>query len=214
MGGIGGELINHPGIGAGAGGLYKAARESSKAGASMLAQAKINALSGLGNPKTLAGMAHAGQSGANVVQGEMTPDQGRSPQSLQPHYGISTHLDTEGNGLNIPETLVRTPIPRTTEGIIQNKNFVKMKIAQQAPQLFDQISEILDHNPEYIGDLLPVIQKVAPHMFPKDEYNRIDGKIISPVDKQRAIKDTMDNDSISNTEKIAKIHKLNKTGEF
>lgn len=120
----------------------------------------------------------------------------------------------EPQSVNIPEQLVRTPVPRSTEEVLQKKEFVKMKIAQMYPDMYEQVAETLDNYPEFIEDMMPLMAIQMPGLFPKDKYNRIDGKIFGPQDKARAIKDVYDDGSLSNTQKALKIQRLNLTGEF
>jgi hypothetical protein len=115
---------------------------------------------------------------------------------------------------SIPEQLVRTTIPRSVQGIKDQANFVKMKVAQQYPMMFDQVQETLDHNPEYIQDLLPVLAKAMPSMFPRDEYNRIDGIITDPALIDRARMKTSRRTDLTNKQKTEILQKLNTTGEF
>lgn len=122
---------------------------------------------------------------------------GRSPQST-----------------NIPTELVRMPIPRTTEEVIANKDAILLKVAQQAPESYDQFVELFEHNEDSIQDVLPVLSQMVPHLFSKDKYNRIDGIILDPAKKEMARQDLMKNDGLSNTEKMLMMNKLNKTGEF
>jgi len=115
---------------------------------------------------------------------------------------------------SIPEQLIRTPLPRNSEEFLDKKDFVLMKAAQQAPELFDNLKDILENSPEDVPELLPILAQQAPHLFPRDKYNRIDGVILNPEDKIRATKDTMNRDDLSNHDKMKMINELNKTGVF
>lgn len=122
-------------------------------------------------------------------------DEGRSPQS-------------------IPEELVRTPLPRSSEEIIANKDFILAKVAQQAPEMFDAIRDTIERDPQAISEVLPALVMAAPHLFERDPYNRIDGKIVDPKMREKATQDTMGDDDLSYLEKTLIINKLNKTGIF
>jgi hypothetical protein len=115
---------------------------------------------------------------------------------------------------NIPEQFIRTPLPRTTEGLMKNKKFVLGKVAQMAPEMFEAVSDVMENNPEELPALAQVLSQKAPHFFAKDKYNRFDGRIISEKDKQMAIKDTLLNDSLSTIEQAKIITKLNKEGLY
>ena len=150
-------------------------------------------VSGIGSERVLSGMQKAATvTGGRTVEGDAV---GREPQSL-------------------PEQLVRFKIPRTSESVLENADMVKAKIAQQAPEMFDDIQEVLDNHPEKVGDLLPLLQTMAPHLLEDDKYGRIDGVIIDPVKKQMAREDLNLNEDLSNSQRMLMMNQLNKTGEF
>jgi len=115
---------------------------------------------------------------------------------------------------SIPEQLIRAKIPRNSQEVMNDPEFIKAKVAQQAPMLFDQVQEVLDNNPESIKDVMLVLSQQAPHLFENDKYGRIDGKIVDPNKKQMAREDVMLNDEMSNSQKMIIINQLNKTGDF
>ena len=115
---------------------------------------------------------------------------------------------------SIPEELIRTKFPRTTEAILENKDTLLAKIAQQAPDMFDAVQEVFEHSPEDIPDIMPALIQMAGFLFKKDKYNRFDGVILDPQLKELARKDVMKHDNLSNVEKIEILDKLNKTGEY
>ena len=53
---------------------------------------------------------------------------------------------------------------------------------------------------------------MSPDMFESDEYNRVDGKFINPMDKEKALRDTIKRDDISNSEKIAIMDRISAKG--
>ena len=114
----------------------------------------------------------------------------------------------------LPEKLVKTTVPRTTQGILDNLDFVKMKLAQQAPQFYETFMDVVENNPQQLDQLLPWVEMRMPHIFDYDKYNRINGKIHDEQMKVKARKDVMHDDNLSNIEKAKIIQKLNKTGEF
>lgn len=113
---------------------------------------------------------------------------------------------------SIPEALVRTPLPRNTDEILEKKDFVLAKTAQQAPEMFDHVKEVIENHPEKLPKILPALVKSAPHLFENDEYERVDGKIIDPAMKEKARNDIMLDDSMSILDKTLIINELNKTG--
>lgn len=115
---------------------------------------------------------------------------------------------------SLVEQIVRKPFPRTSQEIVQHRDFVLSKLAQQAPEFFDPVRDIIDYEPEKIPEIMPLISQAAPHLFAHDKFNRWDGKIIDPKLKEAARKEIMINDKISNTQKALLMDRLNKTGEY
>lgn len=129
---------------------------------------------------------------------EAVNSRGRSPQSVP----------------NIPEQFIRTPLPRTTSELMKNKKFVLGKVAQMAPDMFEGVKDVFDHDPERLPELAQVLAMKMPHMFARDKYNRFDGRILSEQDKQRAIKDTLSNSDLNSIQQAEIITKLNKDGLY
>ena len=144
------------------------------------------------------------------IGSKVLPDepQGRSPQSI-----IIEGLKA-GKKPNIPDMLVNTKLSRSSDEIMENTDFLLMKVAQELPDAFDMVKNTMENDPEALPEILPGLVQMAPHLFVRDQYNRVDGKILSMEDQQRARKDTMTNDELSLVEKVAIINQLNKTGEF
>lgn len=115
---------------------------------------------------------------------------------------------------NIPEELIRTPLPRNTQSLMEKKSFVLAKVAQMMPEMYEAVKDTFDHEPERLGEVAQVLSQKMPHVFERDKYNRYDGRIISEKDKALAIKDTMLRKDISSIEQSKIITKLNQTGEF
>jgi len=136
-------------------------------------------------------------------------------QQMQGQEGMRGNgRDPSGKVDNIPEQLIRTPLPRSTEALMEQKPFVLAKIAQMMPEMYDAVKDVFEHNPESLGELAQVISMKMPHVFAKDKYNRFDGRIVSEADKQKAIKDTLLKEELNSIEQAKIITKLNKTGEF
>lgn len=115
---------------------------------------------------------------------------------------------------NLPEELIRTPLPRTTNGLIEKKGFVLAKIAQMAPEMLEAVTDVFDNNPEMLPDLAQVIARKMPHFFERDKYNRFDGRIMTEADKAKAIKDTLGDTRLSTIEQAKIITRLNKEGLY
>lgn len=118
------------------------------------------------------------------------------------------------DSINIPEELIRTPLPRTTEGLRKNKNFVLAKVAQMAPDMFEAVKDTYEREPEMLSEIAPVLAQKMPHFFERDKYNRFDGRIMNEMDKSRAIKDTLSNSNLNSIQQAEIISKLNKDGIY
>jgi hypothetical protein len=115
---------------------------------------------------------------------------------------------------NIPEEFIRTPLPRSTDGLMKNKNFVLGKIAQMAPEMFEGVKDVFENSPEQLPEIAQVLSQKMPHFFEKDKYNRFDGRVLSEADKQKAIKDTLLRKDISSIDQAKIITRLNKEGLY
>lgn len=123
-------------------------------------------------------------------------------------------MQKQTNVPNIPEHFIRTPLPRSTEGLMKNKQFVLGKVAQMAPDMFEAVNDVYEHNPESLGEMAQVLALKMPHFFEKDKYNRFDGRILTEKDKQQAIKDTNLNPNLDTIAQAKIITKLNREGLF
>lgn len=111
---------------------------------------------------------------------------------------------------NLPSQLIETTLPRTVDGIMENKKLFLAKAAQQAPDLFKGLEFLVNNRPEDLEIALPAMILKAPHLFDRDKYGRIDNKILDPSMQMKAREDIMESE-LTNTEKIAMIDKLNRT---
>lgn len=135
-------------------------------------------------------------------------------QNLQGQEMRGHYRGPAGGVENIPEQLIRTPLPRSTEGLMQKKPFVLAKIAQMMPEMYEAVKDVYDHNPENLGELAQVIAMKMPHFFEKDKYNRFDNRIVSEADKQKAIKDILLKKDINAIAQAKLITKLNQEGIY
>jgi hypothetical protein len=94
--------------------------------------------------------------------------------------------------------LAASQLPRNTDEIIAMKDQFLAKIAMetktpQGKQLFDEVVNIMENNPQQIKSVLPMLMKAYPNAFQNDPYNRIDGEILDPILKQKAIEQIIHN---------------------
>lgn len=118
-----------------------------------------------------------------------------------------------GGGKPVAEQVIRMKLPRDSQSFIEKANLVKMKVAQQMPEQFDYVQDVLDNNPEEVPRLLPLLIKALPHFFAPDDYDRIDGKVTTPAGRFKAEK-RIDELDVPNHKKMEMKDRLFKTGEF
>ena len=116
--------------------------------------------------------------------------------------------------MNLPDLLVNTPLPRDSEKILKNPDFFLMKLAQQAPEAYDMMKNTIANDPEGMAELLPSLVQMAPNLFERDEFNRVDGMIMGEEYKIKARRRVMTDQQMRAADKIQHIDRLNRTGEF
>lgn len=196
------------GIGFGAGALWAGARETGKGVGKMYlpfrSRAALSAAKGLEAAPTAAkGLFPAAVGAREMIQED---DMGRSPQSLESPEWVQQVDD-------VAEQLMLTPIPRSSDAILQNKDFFLAKVAQQMPAAYDAIKYVVDKQPEKIKEIMPTLVHGMPQFFESDKYQRVDGIVPVPL-RQMAEKDLWQRDDLSLEEKTETNHKLNQTGEY
>jgi len=136
-------------------------------------------------------------------------------------YKQLINMNDPRNQQYFQESLIRMPLPRTVQEIVDNKDFVLAKLNLMAgPQIAQTAHEVIKNQPEKIESLLAGIDMMYPQIMRQDKYKRIDNKIptkeATGVDyRELARSDIMKNSSLSYTEKIAKIQNINANdGEY
>lgn len=172
------------------------------------------AVSGAGPTRTFL-QQMADEEEGRVPQSIEIEQEGAQPQStpVQTGANVKNDVSTQPKAETIPEAIVRARLPRTTEELLEQKDLVKAKVAQMAPEMFDGVSEALD-NPYQVSKIMPLVIKRFPNLFMPDRYNRFDGKVISKEDMAEATKDIEMDDNFSDYEKAEIISHMNKTGEL
>lgn len=115
------------------------------------------------------------------------------------------------DSVNLPLNLSKTKLPRTTEGIMENKDIFLAKVAQEAPQYFDQVNFVLNERPEDLDQMMPMLVNFLPQAFDHDKYGRVNNEILDPMMMDKARKDISNDGNLSNTQKAIMINKLNRT---
>lgn len=115
-------------------------------------------------------------------------------------------------------TLASFEIPRESSAIVNNKDAVLAKLAQEVktPQeehYFIMVKDVLENQPYRIKEMLPAMVMYFPHLFAQDKYNRIDWKV-DPSMLQKAQQDLKLNKELSPSDKALKMDDLINKGEL
>lgn len=132
--------------------------------------------------------------GAKVVPHVFTRDNNRSPDSIE-------------------EDLTRIRFPRDTQYILDNRDAFLEKVKVMEPEAFETIHTMIEYGDRSDAEIvLPQLTKKYPHLFEPDSLglNMFDGKV-PPESKSKAA-EYIFSQNMSNTEKISRIDKLNRTG--
>lgn len=137
-------------------------------------------------------------------EGQPVSDIGRSPQSV---------------GLT-PEELISYRIPRNTKAILENKEKVLAKLAQQGipPEMLKAVAQGMNGDPDDLSNAASIMSSQFPDIFEKFkigkiEYSVFDGKFLDPNDKARAADQISKRDDLNSIERARMINKINRTGE-
>jgi hypothetical protein len=127
-------------------------------------------------------------------------EMGRSPQSITPS----------------PKELINYRIPRTTQGILDNKDKVIAKLVQNGidDATIDTIAQALNGDPDDVANLMPQLSKQFGALFEKSKYKTFDGVILDPNDKAKAADSTSKRDDLNSLQKAKIINELNKSGKW
>ena len=148
----------------------------------------------------------------NVQPMDLTQPE-RAPQS------VITPLQAEAMKRGLVENLADYEIPRSASEILANKQMVLAKVAQSTNNIavVNLLDDALNKHPDKLGAVLPaLIGNPALHnLFRINKYQSwVDGKILDPMERQKAYQDVSNNASLSNTQKALLQNGLNKDGSF
>jgi len=143
----------------------------------------------------------------------------------------------EMNQVNLPTELTKMKLPRSTEGLLENKQALKLKFANMAENAvqreaynsgvqlspeevvsnarnkYTEMQMLVDEMPEQLDKALPMLITKYPEMFEDDKYQRINNVVPQSL-RPTVTRDIEIADGLSNREKVKKIALLNKTGEY
>lgn len=115
----------------------------------------------------------------------------------------------------IVENLSNYQIPRDANEILKNPQIAIAKIAQVTndKNLISSVTEALENHPEKLDALMPALTMQFPNIFEADPYQRVNGKILDPIIREKAKSDIMASGK-TNTEKMMLINGINKDGSL
>jgi len=114
-----------------------------------------------------------------------------------------------------PKQLISYRIPRSTQGILEQKDKVIAKLAQSGipSEMIDTVAQALNGDPDDLSSIAPVLVGQFPEIFEKSKYKVFDGKFIDPNDKARAADEISKRDDIDSIKRARMINRINKFGE-
>ena len=115
-----------------------------------------------------------------------------------------------------PREIINFRIPRTTDGILENKDRVIAKLAQNGipDEMLYTVAQALDGDRDTLADIAPLLTTQFPTLFEKSKYKVFDGVIVDAADKARiadAISKRKDLDSIT---RARAINDVNLSGKY
>lgn len=114
-----------------------------------------------------------------------------------------------------PKQMIKYRIPRSTQGILENKELVLAKIVQAGvpDELYNTIAYALNESPEQIANVAPLVMTQFPNLFEQSKYKIFDGVVIDPNDKARMADDISKREDLNSIQRAKAISQLNKTGK-
>jgi hypothetical protein len=151
----------------------------------------------------------------------LTPEEPQAsidPMSGMDLSGVNTLNTKISDTANIPMQLQKMQLPRDVESFMQDPKMALMKIAQEAPEEYQGMEDIMLNFPERMADVLPTFIQKHPQMFARDSYERVnhvvpDWQSQGPL-YQLAYDDITNNPNLSESEKYHKKSLLNREGKL
>jgi hypothetical protein len=114
-----------------------------------------------------------------------------------------------------PKDLIKYRIPRSTQGILENKEKVLAKLSQQGvpKEMIHTVAQAMNGEPDDLSNLASIMVSQFPDLFEKSKYMVFDGKFLNPNDKAKAADDISKRDNLDSIQRAKMISKINKTGE-
>lgn len=101
----------------------------------------------------------------------------------------------------INDELLNTPLPRDSKRLLQNKEVLRAKVQQLAPDKLPLLEDMMTNDPESMAENGGKIAMMFPAIFEKDKYGMFDGKIVDPMMQEKFLLDLSEDESMSSIEK-------------
>ena len=110
-----------------------------------------------------------------------------------------------------PKELIQYRIPKSTQGILENKDKVIAKMVQNnvPPDMVDMVVHALNKDHEAVSNIAPLIISQFPTLFERTKYNMFDGQFIGG-DGAKAADDISKRDDLNSIQKAKMIDGINK----
>lgn len=120
-----------------------------------------------------------------------------------------------GTTMITPREIINYKIPRTTQGILENKDKVIAKLVQNGvpDDLVDTITQALNEDQEAVGNIAPLVLSQFPTIFERSKYKVFDGQFLDPQDRARAADDISKRDDLNSVARAKMINEINKSGK-
>ena len=114
-----------------------------------------------------------------------------------------------------PRQMIDYKIPRSTQGILENKEMVIGKLIQNnVPyELVATIAQALDNDHEAVANITPLVIQQFPNIFERSKYQVFDG-IIAPTDRAKAADAISKREDMNSIQRAKAIDGINKSGKF
>jgi hypothetical protein len=128
---------------------------------------------------------------------------GRSPQSL----GITNMT---------PMQVAKMKLPRSTKGLLENKELVIAKLAMNnvPDDLIKTVSHALNNNPAAVEKLGGMVVSMFPGLFEDSKYALFDGKLVNPQEAALVNKDVKKDEKLTSIQKAKIRSRVNDKGEY
>lgn len=114
-----------------------------------------------------------------------------------------------------PKQMINYKIPRSTQGILDNKEMVMGKLIQNGvpDELINTIAQALDTDSEDIANIAPLIVAQFPNIFEKSKYQVFDG-VIASTERAKAADAISKREDMNSVQRAKAINGINKSGKF